>query len=226
MGDGIRSETERLTSLVQSHAGAHFTFALVELALYALPSEDSILVCPRTLAKTEMISRAIVQIDDRRTIVSLPQATVTPPNPATRGPSISAEQFYEAMAALDPRLPEAIRKLVDELEALGVYPEYKNSLNLKWEMPSGTPVNLGFIQRNGQLWTETVGSAVSDELAHDYNRDLAQAFGLTVARFKGSNHWYLVQYGKTPRIQNVVERLDQWPRVVEQFQKKIREQAT
>lgn len=78
------------------------------------------------------------------------------------------------------------------------------------------------LQRNGQLWTETVGSAVSEVLAHDYNKDLAQAFVLTVARFKGSNHWYLVLDGRTPKVQNVVDRLDRWPGVIEQFQKKIR----
>lgn len=34
VGDGIRREAEALSDLLQSHAGAHFTFALVELATW------------------------------------------------------------------------------------------------------------------------------------------------------------------------------------------------
>src|SRR3546814_19642266 len=40
LGDGIRTETEALCDLLQSHAGAHFTFALVELATWQNRSEE------------------------------------------------------------------------------------------------------------------------------------------------------------------------------------------
>lgn len=91
--------------------------------------------CARGPWRTEMISRAIVQIDDRRTIVSLPQATVTPPNPTTHGPSISAEQFYEAMAALDPRLTNgrvtgSSPLFAEQMETYGIEGTFKKSRNV------------------------------------------------------------------------------------------------
>ena len=58
-GNGLRaSDTE-------SHAGFHFTFALVELALFDLPDELGRVVMPSTLAKTTMIPRGIVELDEQ-----------------------------------------------------------------------------------------------------------------------------------------------------------------
>lgn len=64
VGDGIRTETERLADALQSHAGFHFTFALVELAVYRVPQEGDFIVVPRTLACTKMIERGIVRLID------------------------------------------------------------------------------------------------------------------------------------------------------------------
>src|SRR3546814_21173574 len=64
VGDGIRSEVERLTESLQLHAGFHFTFALVELAVYGLP-DIGFIVHPRTLARTCMIERG-VELGKRR----------------------------------------------------------------------------------------------------------------------------------------------------------------
>src|SRR5688572_3565174 len=59
----VAVNTEALSDLLQSHAGAHFTFALVELATWRTPGGD-ILAVPSTLAKTVMIERGIVRVDD------------------------------------------------------------------------------------------------------------------------------------------------------------------
>jgi hypothetical protein len=46
LGDGIRAEAEALAELLQSHAGAHFTFALVELAIWRNVGTGDILPFP------------------------------------------------------------------------------------------------------------------------------------------------------------------------------------
>ena len=56
LGDGIRKEAEALAGLLQSHAGAHFTFALVELSTWRNVTTGEILVVPNTLAQTERSS--------------------------------------------------------------------------------------------------------------------------------------------------------------------------
>src|SRR3546814_1369731 len=89
LGDGIRTETEALCDLLQSHAGAHFTFALVELATWQNSAGD-ILAVPSTLARTVMIERGIVRIEDGA-------VTVRPiPSVAQKGPqSISSADFWD-----------------------------------------------------------------------------------------------------------------------------------
>ena len=61
-GDGIQVGAERLTDFLQQHAGLHFTFALVELAIFELPADAGYLVQPRIPARTVNIERAIVTI--------------------------------------------------------------------------------------------------------------------------------------------------------------------
>jgi hypothetical protein len=68
VGDGIRREAEALGDLLQSHAGAHFTFALIEMTAYHADN-DGILLVPRTLARTAMIERGVVRVEDGRIAV-------------------------------------------------------------------------------------------------------------------------------------------------------------
>ena len=92
MGDGIRRETEALGSLLQSHAGAHFTFALVELAAWRTAT-GSLLVIPDTLAKTVMIERGIVRLADTAARIE-----PVPVEAAPRAQSISMGDFLGLMA--------------------------------------------------------------------------------------------------------------------------------
>jgi hypothetical protein len=39
IGDGIQVGTENIAAFLQQHAGMHFTFGLIELAIFALPAE-------------------------------------------------------------------------------------------------------------------------------------------------------------------------------------------
>jgi hypothetical protein len=52
VGDGIREGVEALASALQSHAGHHFTLALVELGVFALPDGRGWIVQPRVPART------------------------------------------------------------------------------------------------------------------------------------------------------------------------------
>ena len=53
IGDGIQLGTENITAFLQQHAGMHFTFGLVELAIFRMRDDDaSYLIQPRILART------------------------------------------------------------------------------------------------------------------------------------------------------------------------------
>jgi hypothetical protein len=180
VGDGIRREVERLSGVLQSHAGFHFTFALVEMAVFHLPDNCGVLVLPRTLAKTQMVERGIVRIDDQRVNV-----VFTPPaetKAAAIAQSITEEQFFDAMRTRRADVPDKLRAFLANVERLGVYPDFRKSLILRWEAPNGTTISLGNIYRDGQVWTADVNLSSPIDLAHRYNEELAEAIGAEVER--------------------------------------------
>lgn len=216
VGDGIRTDLVRLTSLLQSHAGARFTFALIELALFQMPSGEGTIACPRILAQTKFIERGIVTIEDGR--VKIGPAPAQPmEDTAPAGKSISEEQFYEAMSQIDPNLPKYLRAFIARLEPLGVYPEYMRSLNLKWDIPDERPFNFGYIKRSGHLWTDASNWFGRKEIGHQYNESLAAAFGMNIDTESKTGWKIMTPDGHMPRIDEIVPNLDAWYGIIERF---------
>lgn len=211
LGDGIRTETEALSDLLQSHAGAHFTFALVELATWQNSAGD-ILAVPSTLAKTVMIERGIVRVEDGA-------ATVHPiPAAAQRGAqSISSADFWDMMAKRDSALPAAIRSFLSALEPLGVYPDLKASLNLKLDLADQEkPINLGYIMKNGTFWPNPASWTLPEAIWRPYFEALAEMVGGTV--IDEPNSKYVAVNGRSgPRIEQFLpQHQDKWVSAIEQ----------
>ena len=222
IGDGIRSDAEDLVNGLQLHAGFHFTFALVELAVFQGASADDLFVVPRTLIKTCMIERGIVRIDDQRSEVIAVQAEPEAPSVGMTQ-SITSEQFFEAMSERGAELPSVLKTFIGRLSALGVYPEFRRSLIFRWDTPSGKTVNLGYILKSGELWTESVGWTGSDpSIVQTYLEDLAQHFdGDVMIRETGIR--YVVVDGKVPHIEKLTDKMEGWLGAIERFQNRIRE---
>lgn len=195
LGDGIRTETEALSELLQSHAGAHFTFALVELGTWQSASGE-ILAVPSTLAKTVMIERGIVRIEDGNVKVA-----PVPQEPGARPQSITMSDFWAKMAEREPGLPHAIQAFLDDLDPLGVYPDLKASLNIKVDLPErDKPVNLGYIQKNGQLWTDQAIWKVPERIWKPYLQTLAGLVNGIVIE-GNETHRVVVNDRSAPRIE-------------------------
>jgi hypothetical protein len=172
VGGGIRSETEVLAGLLQSHAGAHFTFALVELATWRTGC-GGILAVPNTLARTVMLERGVIRIENGAAVVEpVPQASRAGPQ------SISMSDFWDGMARRDPSLPQAIRSFLEALEPLGVYPDLKASLNIKADLADrDKPMNFGYITRNGQFWPNPAAWSLPERVWRPYFEGLASLVG-------------------------------------------------
>ena len=194
LGDGIRTETEALSNLLQSHAGAHFTFALVELATWRTAA-GAILAVPNTLAKTVMVERGIVRVADG-------VAAVHPiPAAARKGPhSISSANFWDMMAERNPSLPTAIRSFLTALEPLGIYPDLKASLNLKLDLADREkPINFGYIMKNGTFWPNPASWTLPETIWRPYFEALAHMVGGVV--IDEPNNKYVAVSGRSgPRI--------------------------
>jgi hypothetical protein len=60
-GDGIRENVGAITNFIEDHGTLHFTFGLVEMAIYQMP-DGTHLVQPRVLAHSEVIRRIVVEV--------------------------------------------------------------------------------------------------------------------------------------------------------------------
>ena len=60
-GDGIRENVGAITNFIENHGTLHFTFGLVEMAIYQMP-DGMHLVQPRVLAHSEVIRRIVVDV--------------------------------------------------------------------------------------------------------------------------------------------------------------------
>ena len=59
VGDGIQEGAANIVDFAQRHSGLHFNLAMVEAALYR-DSDNSLIVQPRVLARTEIVQRFVV----------------------------------------------------------------------------------------------------------------------------------------------------------------------
>jgi len=173
LGDGIRSETEALANLLQSHAGAHFTFALVELATWRT-SNGSILCVPDLLTRTVMIERGVVRLPESGEVAIDPAPVEARP----RAQSISMADFMGKMAEIDPALPKAINVLLDALEPLGVYPDLKATLNLKADFPQlDRAANFGYIDKSGRFRINPASWNLPEAVWRPYFENIAAIVG-------------------------------------------------
>lgn len=210
LGDGIRSETETLAALLQSHAGAHFTFALVEVATWR-DSAGAILAVPSTLAKTVMIERGIVRIEDGTVRID-----PIPAETKARAQSISMSDFMALMAARDPALLDAINAMLDALAPFGVYADLKQTLNLKVDLPDyDKPVNFGYIEKQGKFWSNPAAWNAPEEVWRPYFDKLAELVGGHVIDEPG-NRYVAISGKSAPRITDLLPaHLDAWVAAIE-----------
>ena len=224
VGDGIREEAESLTAHLQAHAGLHFALALVELALFRLPA-GGVLIQPRIIARTINIERGIIRFDDAR--ISVEPVPVEGPDAAQRT-TLSEDEFYDQMAERDPGLPDRLRAFIERLEPIGVTPEFKKSLILRWRAPDGTSRNVGYIKTDGYTWTDAVNWRGSQlgilDITHDYVRELAEAIGGEVkVSPTNSDYRYVALKGHAPRIEQILKYEDAWVRAIERLSERVTE---
>lgn len=222
VGDGIRREAETLADLLQSHAGSHFTFALVELGIYRAADGD-LFVVPSTLAKTLMIERAVVRVDRSGGPV-LVQPVEIAPAVSGRGRSLSQIQFDEMMEAREAGLSRHIHDFVKSLEPEGVYTQLLGSLNLKAEVGRDSPANLGYIQKNGQLWTNALGWKMPPDPTLRYTERLSRLIGGIVAHGSDGVTPYVSTNGKSaPHIEQLLPaKADEWRNIIRDLLHELR----
>jgi hypothetical protein len=220
VGDGIRDDIAPLAELLQSHAGQRFTFALVELGVYETPNAAVRVVVPSVLAKTVLIERGVVRLENDsiriEPVRAYPAQAVASPR---RAVSIGEDEFYELLTLKDPVAPELLRHFLERTDRIGVYVDRQAGLNLKHEGAGDRPLNLGVIRKDGFLDTGPASWWGRLTEAEVYNQTLAAAIGGKIGRMKAGSECVLrTASDKTPRLTDLLpENEDLWLGVMEQY---------
>lgn len=220
VGDGIREDIQPLAQLLQSHAGHRFTFALVELAIYATPIDGVRMVFPSVLAQTAMIERGVIRFagDLKSLTVDVPTEATT--NGAPRAMSISDDAFYEALGARDAAAPALLKAFVAKLEdRLGFRHETLRSLNLKRASRERNPLNLGSVTRDGYVDTGPATWFGRSHLGEPYNNTIAAAIGGSVSpRTDKPESAVRTADRRTPRLTDLLPaHEDAWLAAIEHY---------
>jgi hypothetical protein len=183
VGDGIREGVQGMAEFLQQHAGMHFTFALVEIAIFK-SHPAGYLVQPRILAKTATIQRGVVSIEDGCIKIAPPPAPVGPG--ASQGirttqvpATISEARLYESLEAKLPGGADRLRGFLARLGDLDVPPpRLTPSLIVVEGRVADQSVVLGRVDAaNAQVWFDgMIAEATSrgyQEAALTYYRTLA-----------------------------------------------------
>jgi hypothetical protein len=207
-GDGIRNETEQLLAGMQSYSRFSFTFALVEMAIYKLPNLPSFLVHPRTLAKTEIVKRTVVEIVGGAAVVREQKISI----PET----IGTLNYWDELEKRTPGARAALERLITLLEPIGVYAEVITGLNLKWPRPGKRPVNLGYVVNYSAVWTNAVSWFAPDDLTLDYVTEVAKIFGGQVVK-NPSGEYAIKKNQKILQLSGMISHIEDWIPAIERF---------
>jgi hypothetical protein len=221
VGDGIRDDIAPLAELLQSHAGQRFTFALVELGVFETPQSATRLVIPSVLAKTVLIERGVVRLENGGIRIEAERSSDTPVSVGARrrAVSIGEDEFYELLAQRDPEAPALLRRFLEKADRIGVYVDRQSGLNLKHEGAGDKPLNLGTIRKDGYLDTSPASWWGRLAEANFYNAALASAIGGKIGRTKQEEQCALrTADDKTPRLTDLLPNYeDVWLSAMERY---------
>lgn len=103
VGDGVREDVARMGDFLERHSSLHFTFGLVEVAVYPLPSGDRF-VQPRIVAETVTVKRTAVTLESPGLMASHPDAQPEePPDPNAQFSLDFWTEFLRELRLDDPR---------------------------------------------------------------------------------------------------------------------------
>ena len=184
--DGIQEGAEALVSSLQLHAGIHAALALVELSIWKIG--DRKIIVPRIPLRTTLVERGIVVIDSKS------EARIDPPTvsgPTSLPRTLSEEEFYAKLEMNRPGISGRLRPFIDSLAEIGIAPEFKKTLVLRWRPSEDLEASAGYIESNGTVrFADGFYSAKKlgfPDIGDRYVETLAQALGGSVNR-AGKDH--------------------------------------
>lgn len=212
VGDGIRENIQNIAELLRRQSGLGFTFGLVEMAIFRLPStaDAGFLVQPRLLANSVEIVRDVVQ--RQVGAQSAPEAREVRKGTRIR---LSENEIRDRLREVDPGLPDSIFAFLDICRLEGLQITIRRSLMIHHVSESGKGVNFGTFYFNGDVNTNYI-VADTEQLGDRSigERYLEAVAGLipnaAVQRTGNTWTWRVVVRGQLPAAKQLLCRSDEW----------------
>ncbi len=227
VGDGVQEGVERLANFLQQNMGLQYTLGLLEMNLYKNPMQDGFIVIPNIIAKTVLIERGILRIDDSKIQIhnSIPCSPVNKNGsaPNTRSGTISDIEFFETLAIENEQSALWLRNLLPQMELLGINWDIKRSL-IPYYSPDGeVDYKFGFFKSNGTFDTRQATWSLEknpslQSAAFQYVRDIA-AF---IPRSEYNEHDASIRVdGKILNIKDIQGHEQEFIHVLQSYLQKI-----
>jgi hypothetical protein len=218
-GDGIQESAEKLAEFLQRHLGLHFTLAMVEISLWRAPTTGAVFVQPKVLARTVQIERAVIRLEGG-VAMSTPQ--IMPASPQARLATLTSEDYWEALSALDSTIPGRLQAFLRKAETIGVYADIRRGMSLKWRSADGREFTVSYIKSSGQVGTDWVNDNANAigrlDLALSFQRDLAGRLpGAAVKETPKPIGWRVVIDGRSPSVDFMLSHSDAWLGAMETY---------
>lgn len=229
IGDGIQEGVEALTNHLQLHAGLHVGLALVDLSVWKVGG--GLLVVPRIPLRTLLVERGIVLFTPESGVqIQAPSRMVSavkgsPPKPYTA----SEPEFYEVLEQRRPGLAAQLRPFLDGLSEIGVTPEYRRSVVLRWQAGPDVIGSLGYIDTDGRgsfgdAWNTAAKLGRSD-VGDRYVDQLASLASGSVRRSDKAMPRVLGADGKTVDVAQLLHQAPAWHEAIWLFIQSLTQSA-
>lgn len=209
-GDGVRREVEALTDFLRAHASLDFTFGLVELPAYRLPTSHDVLVTPRVVAKTIDIERAATP--------TASGASSTQANHVRRT-TVSEKRFLELLEENEPGLAEHLQEFLDRVKDLGVEvvpgTSRQGSIQLYYKADEGKTLNFGTLRASGH-WSHAFHFFLGEQAHERYKQKVARLIGGAVQPTQKIRVVKTAD-GGDPRLRDLLNASDAWLDIIKYF---------
>lgn len=210
VGDGIRAGLQQIAELL-SRSPLGFSLGLVEMAFYSNGDAGPYYVQPRILFRTEIVTRTVFVLADKQGKLAIENVS-EPTKPQT----ISEQEFFQKLVAIDPAYPSAVAELINAVRAVGCVPELKRTYLIYAEDPTGLSINLG--QINPDATVTIWGSAARDNqlgrpVGLEYMKTIAGLLPATDIKDTSEDRggWYVRYNGRsTIPLKELLARKAEW----------------
>jgi len=223
VSDRIRPEMERITDLLERHSMLGFSLGLVEMAIYGAGEGGPFYLQPRVLTKTEIVTRTIFVQGEPEQRAS--RDLVAPPSAPT---SLSEQEFYAGLTAIQSDLPGRTRAFLKRCEELGCTLVLKRTYCIYFEDAAGRRLNLGIINPNGMVEFWSTASRDADlgaPVGLRYLTTMATLVpsGTVTTESPNPLNWNIRSAGKVGiPLSLVLDRADGWLAAIEALANAIR----